>query len=445
MRDIGSLRTLGGQLEPPPIRELEEVARRRGRLVAVGGALAGVVAAAAVALVVMLVPRNQNAVPEPVETPTPTPTPSASATVPTEPPSATAAPTHASDTSMTPREVVAKPNAQLVMAGVSADDPDFRVSVWTAVCPWCPNDDEPRGRPRFSAMATTTDGFATATYRRLPFEDTGLYNVESPGPGMLLFLDVGNEGPGWLLRADGTLTRLTQVVEDRPAASPRLWHLCHDINVDGQGEWVTWCALDPATNTQYVWHDPWRNPLYDPPALDPGSGEQPWGFIDPPDDHLVAYWWDGGTRHTRDFGLAPSKGLVNEMPRGEMAVWSLDKESHILTIYSSSDKGSSWQTHLLQAPSYSWDLTVSRTPEGALLVRDDYPSVDDATAAGAIGIWRAESLDAGAFEAVYGPTSRTDGVRQLAPPFAVVEGRIWTGGLYSDDDGRTWSSILDWR
>jgi hypothetical protein len=413
----------------------------RGRQVTVASTLAGVLVAVVAVFLVVVVPRDRDAAPEPGNTASPSSTPAASpASTPS--PAPDASPTHASDTSMTPREVVLKPNARLLLTGVSADDPDFRFSVWTAPCPWCPNDDEPRGRPRFYGMAITTDGFATATYRRPGWDLTGLEHVESVGPGLLLILDVGNQGPGRLLRDDGTLTRLAQVVEDRPAPRPRLWHLCHDLNVEGQVEMVTWCALDPASNTQYVWHDPWRNPLYDPAAVGPGSGERPWGFVDPPDDHLVAYWWDGGTRRTRDFGPADSKGAVTHTPAGTMAVWSLDERSRVVTIHSSSDGGASWRVTDMEAPYYSSHLDLVRTPGGALLAKQD-------DAWGGIGngvsIWRADSMKAAGFDVVYAAKPRTDGPALFAPSFSELEGRIWAGGLYSDDDGRTWSAIPRWR
>ena len=120
MPDLGPLRSLGERVQPPPLSVLEDVARRRSRLTAVA-ASAGAVAAMVVGMVLLLVvPREGGAVPEPIHTPTPTASPSPTETA-TEGPGRPA--THASDTSMTPREVVTKPNADLVLTGASADDP----------------------------------------------------------------------------------------------------------------------------------------------------------------------------------------------------------------------------------------------------------------------------------------------------------------------------------
>jgi hypothetical protein len=347
---------------------------------------------------------------------------------------------------MTLREVVTARNAKLAITGVSADDPDFRVALWSAVCTWCPNDDEPRGRPFFEALAITTDGFATTTYRRLPFQNLGLWRVESPGPGLLLIVDAGFSGKEeWLVRDDGTLTPVARVVEDRPAAGPRLWHRCQTVD-EGSYD-ITWCALDPRTNTDYVWDDPWRNPAPDSSAVNPGSGSEPWGYVDPPDDHLIAYWYDGGVRRTRDFGFVRAKGVVNHLPRGEMAVWGLDAQSHVLTIHASSDGGATWQTSQLQAPSYSYYLVLSATPGGGVLAREDDAYLGDSAQhpGEGIRIWRADSLDAERFDVVYAARTRTDGLGWYLPPFDSVDGRIWTGGLFSDDDGRTWSEVPRWR
>ena len=83
---------------------------------------------------------------------------------------------------MRPREVVHAENAQLQFAGVSADDPDFRISVWTAECTWCPKQPE-TGRPLFNAMAVTTDGLETATYRRPPMGAARPFSCTAPRPG----------------------------------------------------------------------------------------------------------------------------------------------------------------------------------------------------------------------------------------------------------------------
>ena len=75
--------------------------------------------------------------------------------------------------SMTPKEVVTAAGAELEAVAVAPGDPDVRISMWHALCHWCP--DRPDGRggslgpPTFTGMAITTDGYASASYARHPF------------------------------------------------------------------------------------------------------------------------------------------------------------------------------------------------------------------------------------------------------------------------------------
>jgi hypothetical protein len=439
------LRSLGEHVQPPPLGVLEDVARRRSRLAA-ASASAGAVAAVVVAAVLLLVvPREGGAVPEPIHTPTPTSSPSPTETA-TEGPGGPA--THASDTSMTLREVVTKPNADLVLTGVSADDPDFRFAIWSAPCSWCPNNDEPRGRPRFWAMAVTTDGFATVSYRRIPYDpyrDPDFTDVVSPGPGLLLLVDTGNlNRPGWLLRDDGTLTHLTGVVATRSGAA-RLWHRCGGYAADpsAPSASVGWCLLDPRTNTSYQAEGPWLvdELVHGRPAVSPAESDEPWGLENVAD--LVPYWFDGGVLHTRDFGAADSFGPVSGMPRGQMAVWSLDRQSRVLTIRSSADHGRSWQARRLGVPSSPRRLSVHRTATGSLVaLGDDYPR--ELYQWPPREIWRA-GAGSDTFEVVYAESVRTDVAGYDATGFTELDGRIWSGGLWSDDDGLSWSAVRDWR
>jgi hypothetical protein len=441
--DLGSLRSLGERVQPPPLGQLEDVARRRARLTAAVVSAAGVAAVVVAAVLVLLVPRDDGAVPEPVRTPTATPSPTASAT---DEPGGPA--THASDTSMTLREVVAKPNADLVLSGVSADNPDFRVAIWSAPCSWCPNDDEPRGRPRFWAMAVTTDGFETATYRRIPynpFRDPEFTDVESLGPGLLLLVDTGNlNRPGWLVRDDATLTRLTAVVATRSGPARR-WHQCGGYDADpyAHAAPVGWCLVDPRTDTSYQAEAPWLvdELVHGRPAVSPAEADEPWGLENVAD--LVPYWYDGGVLHTRDLGPADAVGTVSGVPRGQMAVWSLDRQTLVLTIRSSADRGRSWQASTLDVPSAPERLGVHRTSSGAfLLLRDG--SNGGIFAWPPREIWRvppgAETVDV-----VYAESERTDVAGYDSQPFDELDGRIWSGGLWSDDDGRTWHAITTWR
>jgi hypothetical protein len=444
--DLGSLRSLGSQVQPPPLELLEDVARRRARVAAMLATTGGV-AAVTIALVLLVVlPREGRAVPEPVQTPTPTVTRSPTRTA-TEEPGGPA--THASDTSMTPREVVTKPNAELLMTGLSADDPNFRVSLWRARCTWCPNDDELRGRPLFSAMAITTDGFRTVTYRRVPSEMTDFaYHVESPAPGLLLFVDAGNSvqnSPEWLLRDDGTLTELQAVVGDRAEADPRRWHRCAGFeddpydNQDPRG----WCALAARENTSYQPGAPWLADFFvrGGSAVSPAESDAPWGVQN--EDRLVPFWYENGVLRTRDFGPADARGTVTGMPRGEMGVWALDRRSSLLAVWTSGDAGHSWQVRRLAVPTWPsrW-LTVHRTSSGALLVLDE--GRQDLYVWPPRAIWRA-GPGADAFEVEYAESERTDIPGYGGAAFAEVDGRIWSGGLWSDDDGRTWNAIDVWR
>ena len=450
MPDLDSLRAVGGRLQPPPLTSLEEVARQRSRQAAVATSLAGVVTVATVVLgLVLVVQKEDGSLPEPAPTPSVTVTTSET---PSPRPSPTARATHRSDTSMTPQEVVLKPNASLLLTGVSADDPDFRMSIWSAPCPWCPNDDEPRGRPRFYGVAITTDGFATATYLRPAWELSGLEHVESPGPGLLLVIDAAN-GPEWLVRDDGTITRLARVVEERRPADERFWHVCAD-NYDNDYQ-VSWCALDPSRNAFYVWEGPWRSTMTSSESMaSPGATEDPWGLVWPrpdyytaPDQVLVAYWYVDGVRQTHDFGRAAVSGVVGNLPPGVMSVWSLDRGSRTMSIFTSPDRGASWQTAKLTVPFFSRFLTVSRTSGGGLVaLQEDAFYQDGSRHEGeGIRIWRASSADGGAFTVAYESRFPTDARGAYARRFAILDGRIWSGGLWSDDDGRTWSAIPAWR
>jgi hypothetical protein len=347
---------------------------------------------------------------------------------------------------MTLREVVTKPNAQIVVSGVSPDDPDFRFAIWVAPCSWCPNDDEPRGRPFFAAMAVTNDGFRTTMYRRSPYDlyrDGDITDVVSAGPGMLLLLSAGPER-GWLLRDDGTVTAVAQVAADRAVDDPRRWHRCVGLEEPRYGfAPISWCVLDPRTKTTYQAGPPWLTNQLDRDwsAVSPAEADEPWGLVNT--TRLVPYWYDGGVLHTRDLGPAARTGTVSGMPRGRMAVWSLDQQTNVLTVRSSADLGRSWQTRRLQLPSTPGRLGVHRTSSGSLL------ALNDRSKLGIFEwpprtIWRAAPDDR-AFEVVYAESERTDVAGYDSPPFDEIGGRIWSGGLWSDDDGRTWSAIGDWR
>lgn len=411
--------------------------RRASLSVAVGAALAVVAAAVGVTLV------NDHA-----DRPAPVTAPTTKATKTTGSPRPTPTPTHGISNTMTPREVVRADNARLLLTGVSADDPDFRISVWEAGCTWCADLSEARGLPRFYALAITTDGYATTTYRRPGVYPWWPWHVESPGPGMLLVIDAAN-GPEWLVRDDGTVTRLASVVRQRRPRDPRYWHVCGDNHeIDYQ---LSWCALDPAANAFYVWEGSWRGTNFSSQSVaGPATTKEPWGLVwerpdvwTAPAPRLLAYWYADGVRHTRDFGPARTSGEVHNLPRGVMSFWALDQRAGTLTVRTSDDRGASWQTAELRAPVHSRNLDVSRTPGGGLLAlqndaffKDGSPHEGDG-----LRIWRA---DHGTFTAVYESRRRTDARGSYAPGFTEAGTRIWSGGLWSDDDGRTWSTTA-WR
>ena len=130
--------------------------------------------------------------------------------------------------SMTPEEVVTAPDAELEAVAVAPGDPDVRISMWHALCHWCP--DRPDGRggilgpPTFTGMAITTDGYATATYVRHPFSGV-LSAVHSPRDDLFLVTD-HRQRPEWLVGLDGTVRRVERIDDELRPTDPRLWFEC---------------------------------------------------------------------------------------------------------------------------------------------------------------------------------------------------------------------------
>ena len=104
-------------------------------------------------------------------------------------------------------------------------DPDVRLSMWHALCHWCP--DRPDGRggllgpPTYTGMALTTDGYETATYVRHTFSNL-VSAVHSPRDDVFLVADLGN-GREWLVEVDGTVRRVQRVETELRPTDPRLW------------------------------------------------------------------------------------------------------------------------------------------------------------------------------------------------------------------------------
>lgn len=451
MLDLQPLAGLRERVEPPSYDALADTARRRDRRSAILTAAGSAVVVLTVAVGALLVTHaDVDSSPAPVITPTPTPTPSP-----------TPAPTHHSGTSMTPKEVVQADNAQLVMTAVSNDDPDFRVAVWQAECTWCPRDPESRfPHPSFTGMAITNDGFATATYRHtrvIEPEDGGLPPVYamSPGPGLMLLVDDSNGGE-WLVRDDGTITRQARVDDGTPTGDPRSWFVCltnydHLPWVNPGTPSTTWCRLDAERNTVHAMGAAWYgSDELGPDAVSmvsPASRAARWGISNKSFDNLDVWWESGGTRHTKDLGPARASGAIGNSPAGTMSFWSWSKGSPTITIFTSSDQGRTWKDTTLAAanrPIRPWDLDLSWSPEGALLARqgDAFTAADNSEG---IRIWRSPSLDSGAFAMVYEGSSQNAAGGINEPLFTVVGSRIWSRGLWSDDDGVTWSAVPRWR
>jgi hypothetical protein len=404
----------------------------RGR-VAVGAAAA--VALAVGAAVALPSLRADDA---PVITPTPSPsipTPSGETTPSGEQ-------THESETSMTPQEVVQADNASLAFAGASFDDRDFRISVWRAECTWCPKD-LTGSRPEFGAMAITTDGFETATYRRSPFPG-GVYYVHSPASGVLLVVDDANGGE-WLVREDGTVSdRLPRKVEEHTDAEPREWFEC----LSGEDQ-LTWCAIDVAEETVYESRGVWSGaPGTTISAVTPGAGRQPWGrqLLDASAGSLVAWWYQDGERRTRVLA-EPDDGeqsLVADMVLNpleeDLLYWSHAPGSDELVFHVGDDGGASWRTieQTLPTPAIHTEELVA-IPGGGVLLRH----LDERTRV--LTLWRLDSLEEGEWTLVYSTQLAEPVDNALMHPLTISGERLMSGSLYSDDDGRTWTGVDTWR
>ena len=198
MSDLDQLRRLVERVTPPPYEAITAAARRRDRRSAVATAIVAATAVALVAAGAVVVRGLDLAGPEPTRPPTtsdisPTPRPSETPTSPesTEPRSLD---------SMTPEEVVNAPDAELEAVAVAPGDPDVRISMWHALCGWCP--DRPDGRggflgpPTFTGMALTTNAYETATYVRNP-SLTLLVRYTARGTTSSWSAISGTVGSGW--------------------------------------------------------------------------------------------------------------------------------------------------------------------------------------------------------------------------------------------------------
>jgi hypothetical protein len=448
MPDLETLRSLGDRIQPPALALLEETARRRDRRAAVTTVGTGLAAALLVAggAVALGTADRDRSLPDPITPVSPTPTPQV-----TPPPAPDDTPSHYSETSMRPREVVHADNAVLRFAGVSLDDPDFRISVWTAECTWCPRPHPESGRPWFNAMALTTDGWRTATYRRPPMGAGRPFYVHSPAPGVLLVVDDSNGGE-WLIHDDGSSVRLPRVVEDRPATEPRRWFQC----LSGEDQ-STWCALDLEAQVVYEWRGGWAAGLNTTAsAVPPGSAAEPWGrdLLDSSHGALDAWWYRDGVRQTRVLATPPQSaqgkpepfhvGMVHGAAGDDLTYFSWVPGSGSLQLHVSEDRGLTWRSDETPAPdTRGLYLDMEHTPEGALIVRDQI--YDETDTIVRVVLWRLDPGD-DAWVKVHDSGEMYEGLDTWNVRGLTVAGdRLMSGALYSDDDGRTWTEVDRWR
>ena len=338
---------------------------------------------------------------------------------------------------MTPREVVGAANAELLYAGVSADDPGFMISAWSAECTWCPVNPRLEKRPTFAGMAITDDGFKSATYVRPP-RGFGVIRVLSPAPGVLLITDPAN-GREVLVGQDATVTRVQRVAADRPATEPRLWFECAS-----SGDWLTWCALDVAAATAYEWGAPWSgSPGLTQSAVDPGLGAPARGRRLRPDlgSDVVAWWVQDDVRQERV--IAPGRrGLFADAvlgARDDLLYWSHVRGTHRMTFHVGDDDGRSWRDVEQAAPTPDIGTEeVVATPSGAFLLRHITEKGDAVRAR----IWRLDSLEEGDWELVHdtGELPYMYDLGQMFQPTSVGS-RLVFGLLHSDDDGQSWTQV----
>lgn len=371
--------------------------QRRARAV-----IAATAVTAAVGIGVVAFGERPSAAPDPMPTPTPTPSPSPTATVQTQP---------WGPGIVTPSEAVHDPASRLGMVGISAGDPGVRLAIWSL--------------DGYLGMATTRDDFATTVYAAVP-AGAGQPRISSPRDDLFL-LETG--GRPWLVGSDGTTRRVRFVQRDVTPDDPRQWFQC-------EGSWrQTWCALDPDTATAFRWSLTW-----DGSAVPPGAGVIPWGANPEPravgsTGVLEAWWGTGSARHVRTLATADNGDYVLGCPAGLMALWSSRSDSGSVQIHTSRDQGATWQTtsYRLAGIDRMWGLRC--TPGGGFLALSDKT------------VNRVEG-DRRDFVEVFstrGALMQRDGgfsVQQIGDSLVLLGRGV---GAISRDDGRTWTTVEDWR
>lgn len=357
---------------------------------------------------------------------------------------------------MTPKEVVNGEASRLVTAATSLDDLEVRIALWEADCPGCGKPDGTRATR--SALALTTDGFASTTYVNAPALTVQEHfiagvphgpRIESLTDDLFLIVDVQTPRE-WLVRTDGTVQRVERVRTRLAPNEPRLWFRCRPVRPPEEWEeapyidpakMYPWCSLDPDSATAYEWPARWNGSL----AL-PIAEEEPWG-IDDLWQPTFAWWEVDGQRHRRFLAESPpdARGAVWNPPTGGPLFFTrVDHEPDIDLI--EPREGAGVRVIEREAPeSSTWtrlDL-MAGTPDGGLLAVSTYPE---------LLIWRAEDLADDGFELVHELAATSDpdpaqGDWIHEPTFVGDRIHVWTpwGVVASDDDGRTWTEITTWR
>jgi hypothetical protein len=433
MPELDELRGLADVIRQPSLGAIVSTAERRRRRALVAAVSVGATVALLAGAGTLLTGYDDRSAP-PAHDPAPGPTPGTT----------------------TPRGIVTGEGSHLIQAATSPDDLDVRIAVWEAGCPDC--DGSGPARSPASALALTTDGFASTTYVANPLaphprpdelsEFTGP-RIESPTRDLFLVSDT--EAPDeWLVRSDGTLQRVQRVTTPLAPTDPRLWFRCHPAEEPASWDGAPyidpahhfpWCALDPGSATAYEWPARWNGSVPTPVA-----GEAPWGTDERWQPTFA--WWEADGQRSRRFladGVGDARGKVWNSPTGEPLFFTrLDHEPKIDLLVPG--KGADAQVLHRAAPDASYtrqfDL-MTGTPDGALLAVQTYPETV---------IWRAEDLERGDFELVeeFVPAGGTDPTQWgwMHEP-TIVGDQIFVvtrqGLATSDDDGHTWTELTTWR
>jgi hypothetical protein len=421
MPDLLHLRELGDQIVPPPLDDLRSLARARQRrtagALAVAGSALTLVVVATLTVVLDADDRTLPPAPQPTSTPTSTPTPTLD--------------------SLTPRQVVDAPDATLLWAVTSWEDPNVRIAGWMTVCDRCEKPAGARSSPSFTGLALTTDGYQTTTYLANPVTEGVSVMVTSPTDDTFLLEDDGNGGE-WLVATDGTVTPVQRVDTPIEPVDDRHWFEC--VPQRRPGPQLTWCALDVDTATAYAWPARWGGGL--PSGARPDSGVEPWGIENGADgDGLDAWWQVGDDRRSRALteGAGTAAGIVRNSPTDGPLWWTWEMGSDELVLLDGGDRTGEWSEIHRPAPqSDDWFFVIG-TPSGALIAFTSWPTVQ---------VWRADDLEAD-FEPVYAGTVTEERQQASGMDLVVADGRLMLSSLgealTSDDDGRTWSVTTTWR